>query len=296
MKKILSLFALFLAFIAFNFNALAQTAKPVEARGLLYKISGKNLEKPSYIYGTIHIICQNDMFGMDKLKEYISQSNQVLMELDLDDPATMQAMTGNLAMPDGKTLKDYLTDEQYAKVDEMFKKYTGISVDLVKSYRPMLSSVMISTSPKAINCQAPGSYDLTFSQFAASKKIPVLGLESVNEQFEAIDKKPMATQAKELYEMALDPNKAIMQMAEMLEIYKEQDSEKLYKFTNGNLGEVEFEKVMLDNRNANWIPKIEKAIAEKTTFIAVGGGHLGGENGVLNRLKKQGYTIEAIKF
>ena len=32
----------------------------------------------------------------------------------------------------------------------------------------------------------------------------------------------------------------------------------------------------------------------KSCFIAVGAGHLAGENGLINLLKKQGYTVEPI--
>ncbi|NJM54168.1 MAG: TraB/GumN family protein [Blastocatellia bacterium] len=110
------------------------------------------------------------MFGMEKLNDYIDQTEQVLMELDMDDPTVMQSMAGGMAMSGGKTLKDYLNAEQYAKVDEMFKSFMGISVDAVKNYRPMFLSVMISTSPKSIGCQAPGSYELSLTQTAAAKK------------------------------------------------------------------------------------------------------------------------------
>jgi len=47
----------------------------------------------------------------------------------------------------------------------------------------------------------------------------------------------------------------------------------------------------IDERNANWIAKIRKMTASQSILFAVGAGHLGGENGVLNLLKKEGFTI-----
>lgn len=296
MKKITTILIAIIAFFSLNFKSSAQTVQPAESNALLYKISGKGLQKPSYIYGTIHIICQNDMFGMDKINSYIDQSEQILMELDMDNVTEMQTMATGAMMTDGKTLKDLLNDEQYSKVDEMFKNIIGISVDTVKTYRPMFLSVMISTSPKSMGCQTPGSYELSLLQTAATKKKPIEGLETVAAQFEKISKKSNAEQAKELYETALNPQKAIDEFKEMIGVYKSQNSENLYKVIDGRLGNPEFQKVMLDERNIDWIPKIEKAISKKSTFIAVGGGHLGGENGVINLLRKQGYTVEAIKL
>lgn len=296
MKKILSLFAAIIGLFSLSSNSSAQETKLSQSNALLYKISGKNLQKPSYIYGTIHIICQNDMFGMEKINGYIDQSEQLLMELEMDNMTEMQSMATKIAMPDGKTLKDYLNAEQYAKVDEMFKNYMGVSVDMFKSYRPMFLSVMISTSPKSLGCSAPGSYDLSFMQTAIGKKKDIVGLETVDLQFQKIDSKPFDVQAKELYEMALDPDKSINEFKAVVGVYKSQNAEILYKTITGRLGTSEVENVLLDERNADWIPKIEKAISEKVTFIAVGGGHLGGEKGVINLLRKQGYTVEAIKL
>lgn len=296
MKKILLFLGAVFASFSIVISASAQVAKPAESHGLLYKISGKNLKKPSYIYGTFHIICQTEMFGMDKLNELIGQSEQLLMEIDLDDPAVMQSMVASASMPDGKSLKDYLTPDQYAKVDEMFKNYVGVSVDLLNKYRPMMISVAFTSSPKVIGCQPPGSYDLSFMQTAVAKKIPVEGLETVALQLEKLDKKTFDDQAKELYEMALNPQKSIGEMQNIIRVYKTQNSEILYQTITGNFGGAEFEKGLLEERNTDWIPKIEKAIDEKGTFIAVGAGHLGGEKGVLSLLKKQGYTIESIKL
>lgn len=87
MKKSLSIITAAFC-VAFGFiSAFAQAAKPAPAGGLLYKISGKNLQKPSYLYGTFHLLCQEDMFGMDKLNSYIDQTDRILMELDMDNPA-----------------------------------------------------------------------------------------------------------------------------------------------------------------------------------------------------------------
>jgi uncharacterized protein YbaP (TraB family) len=51
-----------------------------------------------------------------------------------------------------------------------------------------------------------------------------------------------------------------------------------------------------DERNVNWIPKLEKEMKERASFIAVGGGHLGGKKGVINLLKAKGYKIAAVKL
>jgi uncharacterized protein len=294
------LFTFIIGFVVSNifpFPAPAQTTSQAESNALLYKISGKDLAKPSYLYGTIHIICPTDMFSMDKISPHFQQTERLILELDMDDPTVMQKMLTALNMPEGKTLRDYLTPEKYAKVDEMFKNLMGIPVEMLKNLSPTGLSVVIGTSPKSTGCLIPASYETTFVEMANKNKMAVEGLETVEDQIAAINKTPLEKQAEDLFKLALEPQKALTQFKELLAIYKAQDSEKLSDFIAKESAEnPEFQKNLLDERNKNWIPKIEKAIIEKPTFIAVGGGHLGGKNGVVSLLRKQGYTVTAIKF
>ena len=51
---------------------------------------------------------------------------------------------------------------------------------------------------------------------------------------------------------------------------------------------------VIENRNRRWISKIVPAIEENPTFIAIGVRSLYGENGLINLLKKKGYTVEPV--
>jgi uncharacterized protein len=265
--------------------------------GLLYKISGKSLAKPSYLYGTIHIICPDDMFAMDKLSTYFDQTDGLILELDMDNAEVMKKMATALNMPEGKNLKELLTPEKYAKVDEMFKTVLGVPVDALKAFNPMGLSLIISTSPKSIGCPTPASYEGKFMEMATKAKRDVDGLESIEVQMATLAKTPIEKQAEGLYKLAVDPQEGFKQFKNLVAAYKLQDAEKLFEtMTKLSAEDPEAMKNLLDERNADWIPKIETAIAEKSRFIAVGGGHLGGKNGVVKLLRKQGYTVTAIKF
>ncbi len=274
-------------------KAVSQTA----TTSLLYKISGKNLKKPSYLYGTIHIICPTDMFSFNTLNSIFNETESLVLELDMDDPNVMKQMMTGLNMPEGKKLQDLLTPEKYAKVDEMFKSVLGVPVDVLKQFSPTGLSIIISTNPKAVGCAKPDSYETKFIEMATKAKKSIEGLESVEDQVSALSKTPLEKQAEDLYKMSLDPEKAIVQFKELITAYKQQDSDKLYDFISKSSAEnPDFKSDLLDTRNKNWIPKIEKIIAEKSRFIAVGGAHLGGKNGVINLLKGKGYKVTAIKF
>lgn len=277
--------------------AYGQTKKANDARGLLYQITGKNLKTPSYLFGTIHFICPNDMFSKEKLAAVIGETDQLIMELDMDDPGEMKVMETNILFTNGKTIKDFLSPEQYAKVDEMTKSVTGVPIESLKTLRPVMLQTFLMVSSKSLGCNPPSSYEKMFKETAAEKKKSIIGLETAQSQFDALNKTPVKEQAKKLYEMALDPNKSFADFKKLVKIYKMQDSDALYNEMSAQMSKDKtFQTTLLDNRNVAWIPKLEKEMNEKSSFIAVGGGHLGGKKGVINLLKAKGYKITAIKL
>jgi uncharacterized protein YbaP (TraB family) len=278
-------------------SAAKPAAMVSTAGGLLYQISGRGLKQPSYIFGTIHILCQKDMFSMDKLTGYIDHSQQVVMEIDMDDQAEMASITGGILIPGGKTFTEYLKPEEVAKVDELIKGALGVGIDQVKTIKPVMLESMIIANPKVLGCPTPSSYELSFIQIAKEKNKPIVGLETVKFQSELLDKTPLEKQAKGLAKIAQDPQKAYDNFHHLMDVYKLQDSAALHDELERQTAESkDFAADLIDNRNKSWISKLEKEMQAHSSFIAVGGGHLGGDAGVLKLLKAQGYTIKPIKL
>lgn len=265
--------------------------------GLLYEISGNGLKKPSYIFGTFHILCPADVMPMEKFAPYIDKSDQMIMEIDMDDPAETGAMAKGAAILDGRTIKDLLTSDQFTKVDDMFKNTVGVSVENVKMLKPAILGILVITSPKMLGCGPPSSYELSFVNQAREKKKPIIGLETVEFQSRVLDARPLEKQVSSLVEIANDPQKAVNQLKKLIATYKAQDIEKLHSLVlEEERSDAEFSKDLLDDRNAAWIPKLESNIKTTPSFIAVGAGHLGGKNGVIQLLKAKGYKVTPIKL
>ncbi len=296
MKKTTLIITSLLVVCAASLTAYAQAKASEDSVSLLYKVTGKGLTRPSYIFGTFHAICSSEMVPIEKLDTYLTQSDQLMMEIDMDDAVEMGSMGKAVIIPDGKTIKDFMTAEQFAKVDAMITNLLGYSAENVKMVKPSMLMVLAVTSPKAIGC-TPTVYDLSLMQNAVAKKKPVVGLETVASQIKVLDSKPIDKQAKDLYEMANDPEKSITELKKMMAVYKLGDAEKLFDLTESMMtSDKEFQSRLLDERNIAWIPKLETAFKEKPTFVAVGAGHLGGKNGVIKLLRKKGYTVTSVKL
>ena len=275
----------------------AQKAKTVSSTALLYRITGKGLKKPSYIFGTIHLICPNDMFPAEVLKGYIKETSQLLLEIKLDDPEVMKKAAEGAILPAGKSVKDYLKPDEYQRVDELFKNYVGVSYDRFQTFRPNLVSSILLRSPKVIGCQGPVAYDNLLADTATANKIPINGLESVDAEFAAINSEPMEKQVAALSKTAADPEKTFGDFKKLYKLYQTQNADDIYGLTaNDSDMDAKLQTKLLNDRNAAWIPVIGKYIKEKPSFIGVGSAHLGGPNGVLNLLRRKGYKLTPIKL
>lgn len=259
----------------------------------LWKISGNGLEKPSYLFGTIHIAC--DATLSDKVKTALDETSQLILEIDMDDPTMQTKMMNGMYMKDNKTLKDFVNEEQFTLIDSLFINNMGMSVKMMEKVKPFfLSAIFL---PKLIDCKMQ-SYEVELMKVSLMQKEEVKGLETVEEQMKVFDDIPYEDQVKDLIKSAKDnlrKDKAIIK--KMLEIYKEQNIDKMLEMMNDEdySTSSKHQDILIDNRNKNWISKIGEHAKEKPTFFGVGAGHLAGKNGVILLLRKAGYKVVAVK-
>ncbi|MDZ7899709.1 MAG: TraB/GumN family protein [Arcicella sp.] len=285
---------LFLISVIFSSLYFTKIYAQKEDKSLLYEISGNGLTQPSYLYGTIHIICKDDFVMTEATKKKFSETQQVYLEIDMDDPKMMPEMMKSMYMTDGSTIKSLLSETDYQKVSQFFKDTLKMNIGGMDKMKPFVLSSM--SIPKMLSCPTQ-SYEETFMKMAKTENKEILGLETVQDQFNVLDKMGMKKQADMmLVKMVNDWNEGKETIRNMINDYKQQDVELLLEdMSKSKSSDKDFQKDLLDTRNNNWIPVITKVVAEKPTFFAVGAGHLGGEKGVISLLKKQGFTVKAVK-
>lgn len=260
---------------------------------LLWKISGNGLAKPSYLFGTLHILCDATL---DKnTTNALDATQQLYLELDMDDPSLQASMMSGMMMKDGKTMSSLTTPEDYKILNEFLTKQTGYSAQMLNTVVPQFVSVML--MPKMLDCPVQ-SIEGKLMEVTKAQGEEVRGLETVDVQLAAFDAIPYEDQMKELMRTAKDNMAGDKQKyMRMLALYKNKDLNGLMAYMHEEENKIyaDHADVMLDNRNANWIPVIEAAVKEKPTFFGVGAAHLGGPKGVIALLRKKGYKVEAVQ-
>jgi uncharacterized protein YbaP (TraB family) len=260
-------------------------------KGLLFEISGNNLQKPSYIFGTMHLLCEGDFEMSEEMISKILSSEILAMEMDLDDPTMAFKMMGKMKMKGDMSLSDLMPKARYDSLKSYLKDSLNLPPMMFQKTKPFLIYSLILT--KLLPCKTL-MLENEIMKIGKGKK--VVGLETLDFQMGLMDKMSYQLQADYLLETLSDKKKSILEFQEMAEAYKKRDLEILLKSIDAEKGMMaDFENEMLHKRNMAWIPEIKKLISEKTTFIAVGAGHLGGQKGVLQLLKNEEYTLKVIE-
>jgi uncharacterized protein YbaP (TraB family) len=283
---------LFITLVVISFSVGAQNLE----KSLLWKIYGNGAKDTSYLYGTIHLIEKKDFVVSKTLKDRFKKTESLVMEIQLDMDSTTKAfIKENALYPTGKSIKEYLSAEDFVFFQSYLKdtlKLGAIKTKLSEMMRPFYIQAIIMSAQmdKAV------SYEKTFNKMA--KKKEKLGLETIQEQMSIIAGGELQIQVDELIrQLKSGELKADGELAKLVALYKLQDVQGLYdEMVNsmakegGKMAGVSKED-FLDNRNKRWIPKLTSLMRSKSLFIAVGAGHLAGENGVIQLLKNQGYNV-----
>jgi uncharacterized protein YbaP (TraB family) len=273
-------------FVILLFHCYSLTAqidslvKPVE-NALIWKIEGNGLQYPSYLMGTMHIIPIGNIDTSQKLKNLIFSCGRLFTE------TSDSLFMAGAFLPDKDSAKNHLKKRHYKQLKKAIEFYSPNSVETdsiykMKSY--LYRNIILGYNAKLYFT----SYEEYLILLADSKNIPTDGLES-NEETSYLKK--YAPEDGFTYLADFIDNIDIY-----LELYKK--SLKIYATHNINYFYFASQKLnpemttdVLDKRNLNWLPKIKAAIKKESCFFAVGSAHLAGNNGLINLLRKNGYSV-----
>jgi len=277
----------------FTLCSMQSIAQRDKKNTLLWEISGNGLQEPSYLFGTIHMICKDDFLLSESVKQKFSSSKQIYLELDMDDPELQGKMMQNLQLIGNESLKEKFNETDFNKLDAFLKKELNMNLSMFNSFKPMM--LMSLLAQRLLPCAQMESLEINFVKMASEQKKELLGLEKVEDQIGVFDAIPDSLEIRSIMNMVNDFDAQKKEFTRMSAIYKSQDLEALYQLMVESPEMMGSQELLLDRRNRNWIPVMESAMKNSSTFFAVGAGHLGGSQGVLELLRKQGYKVKGIK-
>ncbi len=280
---------------------------------LLYKISHKSLQKPSYIVGTYHLAPASFVDSIPGARAVLETVDVVCGEVvmsEMESSENQKKVSEAIMLPDGKSLTDIFAADEMLRINEYMDNLLGMNLD-----NPILKSQMGKMTPMALSTQlqlvqymklTPGFnpmklIDAHFQNTAKKAGKQVVGLETVDFQIETLYKGATIERQKQQLLCMIDNDEYYsLQMKQLAEAYFSQDMQALLEVTEEKIGNScdstpEEEEALIYGRNAAWVEKMPAMMDGAPTLFVVGAAHLPGEKGVLEMLKTKGYTVEAVK-
>lgn len=272
---------------------------------VFYKIEGNGLKAPSYIFGTHHLAPLSVIDSIPGCMDAFKAAEQVVGEIDMtmDQMQLAAQMQPYMMAPQDSTLSKLISPEDFSRINEEFKKWApmpGMSLEQLDMLKPMVVTSMVAIQMVMKNL--PGfnpqeQLDTYFQMQGKQLGKNIRGLETPEYQAKVLYcTLPVASQAKGLVELLDDPDESVKKTKELNEAYLRHDLNALSELSEEDDEEdSRFMDALLRIRNANWIKEIPEIISQTPSFIAVGALHLPGELGVIEGLRKAGYTVTAVK-
>jgi len=260
----------------------------------------KSAKNTVYILGSIHL-AKPSLYPLDKrIEDAFKRSRTLVVEVNIEafDPITLQQMFMERGIySDGTTIKDHLSQETFELVEEKLGD-SGFVLSQMLVFKPWFLSITLATFELLkLGFNPEYGVDKHFLKKARGKEI--LELESLEYQLNLFDGFTDKQQDLLLFSTLLDLQIIEREMGNLIRAWKNGNADKVEEILMKGLEEYPeilpiIEKIFYE-RNREMVLKIERYLGTSDTyFVVVGAGHLVGEKGIIQLLKKKGYSLEQL--
>jgi hypothetical protein len=283
--------------VALQATAQAENQKRIlHPKGLLWKID-KPGHAPSHLYGTMHVGDPRVTRLAPEVEAAFSGAERFAMEMLLNFRA-VSVITRASFFDDGRTLKSVMQADDYQRLMRLLNDTLRLPEDLVINMRPW-AVLMAMMMPSDGQMSQDAALDMVLYRRAALRKIPLLGLETAEEQLAIFESLSLQEQIWLLNKSVDEFSQSGEQLYTMLDAYLDRDLEGLvllqqqYMYADSDIDD-RFMLELVDKRNLRMVRRMQDVLAQGNAFIAIGALHLPGENGVLHLLEQQGFTVTPV--
>jgi uncharacterized protein YbaP (TraB family) len=276
------------------------------AKSIFWKISKAGV-KDSYLLGTMHMADPDISVLPEDASTALDGSETVIVEAtDALDPKKAQEAMAKLShltlLQEGSLsdlVEDDLEDELKAAVEAR-----GIPYALADRMQPWLIATTISLPICELQRKQDGSLvlDAVLAKRALDAEKPLIGLETAQEQLEAIAGLPVEFHVESLEETLASGDIANDMIFTLKELYKSGQIGYVFPLMKAVLpksgnssGAAQFQEALIEKRNVTMAERLASHLEKGNAFVAVGALHLPGETGLVTLLRGQGYTVETLR-
>lgn len=249
-----------------------------------------------YFLGTIHLMTEDVQWYEGAVEEAFRSSKTLIVEVNPSELSRKEqvAIIRELAiLPSGKKLSDIISEKQMGSLEELLQP-AGVSKPVIQQWRPWYAGLTATgLAARQAGFHSKYGVDVQLLKKARKQGMEIRQLETFREQLEIFSQ--------------LDRDEALYFLRDSLE--KQDEMQELFErlkksWLRADLADLQ--EVLLDSmeenpsfyetiyveRNTRWLPEIKKLFEQPGTyFVALGTGHLIGEDGIIARLKKKEISV-----
>lgn len=268
-------------------------------QGLLWKISGNGLEKPSYLYGTMHVSNKMAFYLGAPFYDALKSVDYVALELEpelwFDEVLGGDFLSATIGQNGGLS-NMYQYGDEWNPYENSFKLDTGVGLKIKKLYQQspeMINQLLFRLYDRSGNFEEDTWLDMYIYQTAKKFNKSTLGLETFRSSMEMLAKASQAVdETSEIRN--LDFSERINLQNQLEPAYRNGDLD-LLDSLNKMMSTPSYNKYILTERNKTFIQSIDSIIYSKSIFAAMGAAHLPGKDGCIEILRAKGFTVEAVE-
>lgn len=267
-----------------------------DQNAVLWEISGNGLSKPSYLFGIVNFLPQNEFTISGNVYHAIRECDLFVTKMPMTN-ASQKEFTKAARIPDNGWINDYLTDDELNQLRLLMLLDLEVTENDYHFTYSRLQPVILVTATTLLYL----GDDVVFvedelAKVAKKSRLKFSNLESVEEEIAAFEEFPIPDQVEALKYTVSHWDEHINDYNTLVKAYIEREDLKIIhdqvlKATNRSKP---FQEVYYNARNKSWEGKIREIISNNSAFLAVGAAHFYGENGLIHLLQNEGYTLTPI--
>lgn len=263
---------------------------------LLWKISGKELAQPSYLFGTMHTIEKSQFFLPSLTREafnlckILATENETILQYFPEE--ALRDFRDSYWLSNRQTLAQVMEESQYNILVAQMKKWHVYKKENLRLKPKYVAELLLSKQINTHQSNLTG-YEIVFYRWALARKrtqrpMGIVGLEPYKSTMAYLDSISIEQQVSDLMTYIRNDFRSEKQIDAM---YLQQDIVGLWQYVQ--MAPEQY-RVLVEIRNHSWLDKIERLVHSQPTFIAVGAAHLAGPDGLIQLLTDRGYELAPV--
>jgi uncharacterized protein len=274
-------------------GGLSATALTAHAASPVWAIRGAH--NTVYLAGSIHLLPPQDAALPPALERAYDDSARVVMELDLgkiDELATAGWMLEHGALPAGVKLRSVTGEQRYARLSAAAEEL-GLPTDILDTQAPWVVAIELADLEYVhLGFDPQQGVEEQLVRRAQTDGKPTAGLETIDEELGGLESLSREDQLRMLDQTLDELKESSAEIKEVLSAWRSGDAAKLAALLSREYSSFPaLYRSLVTVRNANWVPRIEEMLrGEGNCLVVVGSLHLVGDGGLLQLLRRDGYT------